>query len=569
MHLAEIEVGTMAMGLLGGLAIFLFGMEMMTDSLKTVAGDGMRTLLARLTTNRFKGVLAGGVTTAIIQSSSVTTVLTVGFVSAGLMSLQQSVGIIMGAEIGTTITAQIIAFKVTKYAMAIVTVGFILKFFFKSERVKQYGVMILGFGLVFFGMNLMKDAMGDLKEFPPFIEFLKSIDNPFLAVLAGAAFTGLVQSSSATTGVVIVLASGGLISLETGIALVLGANIGTCVTALLASIGKQREAVQTALIHVTFNMAGVILWFAFIPFLADFVRGFATDPARQIAHAHTTFNVANTLIFIWFAGGLATLVQRLLPIKETIIPGRLRPKFLDDNLAITPALALDRVELEIGRLGKRVRNLVERAPEAIMTGTTEQIRAVERMDDDVDVLHKAIVSHLSLISAKTLGKKERARMQGSLAVANYLENMADIVETNLVSVGLRRTRHDVKISPGTQELLDALVDKVVWAVRRSVRSVRKNDVANANEVIEAKMEVTRLADETNTHLMERLGAPGGHRGTAFRVESELVESLKRIYYLAKRIARTVAEGNWPLEAVPPKSKKKKKKQKQEQPPAAT
>ncbi|MDJ0523223.1 MAG: Na/Pi cotransporter family protein [Planctomycetota bacterium] len=565
MNCASIEFGTMAMGLFGGLAVFLFGMELMTDALKTVAGDGMRKLLARLTTNRFKAVLAGGFTTAVIQSSSVTTVLTVGFVSAGLISLQQSVGIIMGAEIGTTITAQIIAFKVTKYALAIVAVGFILKFFFKSEKVRQYGVMILGFGLVFFGMTLMKKAMGPLKEYDPFLNLMQGMDNPLFGILTGALFTGLVQSSSATTGVVIALGASGLVSLEGAIALVFGANIGTCVTALLASIGKQREAVQTALVHVTFNSLGVILWFAFIPMLADAVRDISSDPARQIANAHTAFNVANTCLFIGFTGVFARFVTWVLPIKPEVVPGRLRPKFLDENLLETPALALDRVEMELGRLGKRVRNLVRRAPSAIMTGTEEEIRAVERMDDDVDVLHKAIVDHLSRLSAGTLDEKHRNRLHGSLTVANYLENMADVVETNLVSAGLRRTRHDVQISEGTQEFLDALTDRVVWAVRRSVRSVRRNEPSAAQEVIAAKGEIMKLADDANDRLMERLGAPEAHRMDAFRVESELVEALKRIYYLARRIAEMVAEGDWSLELHLHKKKKKKKKKKKAKP----
>ncbi len=566
MHAATIEYGTMTMGLLGGLAVFLYGMELMTDALKIVAGDGMRNLLARLTTNRFKAVLAGGFTTAVIQSSSVTTVLAVGFVSAGLMSLQQSVGIIMGASIGTTFTAQIIAFKITKLALGIVAIGFLLKLFAKAERVRQYGLMLLGFGLLFLGMNLMKAAMGPLSSHEPFLDLMKGMDNPLLGILVGALFTGLVQSSSAATGVIIVLGSGGLLSLEGGIALVLGANIGTCITAMFAAIGKPRIALQTALIHVLFNVSGVVIWFLFIPQLASLVRSIGGDMSRQIANAHTIFNGANTLIFIGFTGAFATLVQRLVPLVPEVIPGRLRPKFLDDNLIETPAMALDRVEMELGRLGKRVRNLVRRAPSAIMTGTEEEIRAIERMDDDVDVLHKAIVSHLSKLASQSLPSKETARLNGSLTVANYLENMADVVETNLVAAGLRRTRHHVHISEGTQQALDALTDRVVWAVRRSVRSVRRNEPSAAHEVVEAKRVVTDLADEANKRLMERLGAPEEHRMDAFRVESELVESLKRIYYLAKRIARIVVEGEWPLEVHARKTKHKKSKTKKSKEP---
>jgi phosphate:Na+ symporter len=255
-----IDYGNMAMGLLGGLAIFLFGMDQMTSTLKILAGERMKGLLAKLTTNRLKGVLTGALVTSVIQSSSVTTVLVVGFVSAGLMSLQQSIGVIMGAEIGTTITAQIIAFKITKSALAIVAVGFLLKFIGKQERVQQYGTMILGFGLLFFGMNIMSDATQPLREFPPFIEAAQKLDSPLLGILLAAAFTAVIQSSSATTVLVIILAGQELITLQQAIPLIFGANIGTCVTALLASIGKPREAVRAAFVHVTFNVLGVLIW---------------------------------------------------------------------------------------------------------------------------------------------------------------------------------------------------------------------------------------------------------------------------------------------------------------------
>ena len=271
MPIAALDYFQMGMGLFGGLAIFLFGMEQMTATLKAVAGDGMKRILARLTTNRFKAVGAGAFVTAVIQSSSVTTVLVVGFVSAGLMSLQQSIGMIMGAEIGTTVTAQIIAFKVTGYALVAVAVGFAMQFFSKHERVCQYGLMIFGFGLIFFGMFLMGEAMKPLRTHQPFIELMGSMENPLLAILVSAAFTGLIQSSSATTAIIIMLAKSGFISLDAGIALAFGANIGTCVTALLASIGKPREAVQTAMVHLTFNVAGVLLWVGFIDQLAALV----------------------------------------------------------------------------------------------------------------------------------------------------------------------------------------------------------------------------------------------------------------------------------------------------------
>ncbi|MCU7810233.1 MAG: Na/Pi cotransporter family protein, partial [Candidatus Thiodiazotropha sp. (ex Notomyrtea botanica)] len=294
----------MAIQLFGGLALFLFGMEQMAGALKSVAGERMKLVLAKLTSNRFMGAITGAFVTAIIQSSSVTTVLVVGFISAGLMSMAQSVGVIMGANIGTTITAQIVAFKVTKYAMLMVAVGFSAWFFSKNEKIKHYGTMLMGLGLIFFGMSIMSDAMAPLRSYQPFLDLMVKMENPFIGILIAALFTALVQSSSATTGIVIVMASQGFITLPAGIALAFGANIGTCVTAMLAAIGKPREAIRAALVHVLFNVAGVLLWLAFIPNLAEVVMmispvssdlpegaRLAADTPRQIANAHTIFNL--------------------------------------------------------------------------------------------------------------------------------------------------------------------------------------------------------------------------------------------------------------------------------------
>jgi Na/Pi-cotransporter len=241
-----INWGVMGMQLFGGLALFLFGMEQMADALKAVAGNRMKTILAKLTSNRFMGAITGAFVTAVIQSSSVTTVLVVGFITAGLMSMAQSVGVIMGANIGTTITAQIVAFKVTKAALLMIGVGFSMLFTSKSERTKQYGAMLMGLGLVFFGMSVMSDAMKPLRTYQPFLDLMIQMENPLIGIIIAAVFTGLIQSSSATTGIVIVMASQGFITLPAGIALAFGANIGTCVTAMCRGCGFMVHVYPTA-----------------------------------------------------------------------------------------------------------------------------------------------------------------------------------------------------------------------------------------------------------------------------------------------------------------------------------
>ncbi|MGI9262554.1 MAG: Na/Pi cotransporter family protein [Woeseiaceae bacterium] len=545
-----LDLGAIVIGLLGGLSIFLYGMEVLTNTLKEAAGDRMKRLLARLTTNRFKGVFAGAFTTAIIQSSSVTTVLSVGFVAAGLMNLRQSIGVIMGAEIGTTITAQIIAFKVTEFALVAVTIGFTLYFFFRSETLKRYGLMVLGFGMVFFGMNLMGDATYPLRDYPPFIELLQNMREPLYAVAISAGFTALIQSSSATTGVIIVLAGQGLITLEQGIALVFGANIGTSITAMLASIGKPPEAVRTALIHVCFNLLGVLLWFGFIDEAARLIREIspsaqslggierlAAETPRQIANLHTLFNVGNTLIFIWFVGVFAWLVQRLVPDRDVPVPRAIQPKYLDNLLLETPSLALDRVRLEIGRLANQVLPMVGSGPDIVMSGTEQDLEKLERQDDGVDTLHDSIITYLGELSTKQLTPEQSELLHDYMSITGYFESIGDTLETNLVHAGQQRIRNAVSISDQTRELIGDLAEQVRWAVDSAARAVTEYDQRAAVEVLEAKADINERADAAERHLARRLTVQAPNRLATYRMETELIENLKRVYYFAKRIGK--------------------------------
>ena len=558
----SIDIVELLIGLLGGLAVFLFGLDQLTTMLKATAGARLKAVLARATTNRFSAVLAGGFTTGVIQSSSVTTVLVVGFVSAGLMSVQQSIGIIMGAEIGTTITAQIIAFKVTQYALVAVIIGFAMQFFSGSRRIKQYGVIVLGLGLVFFGMNMMGDATRPLRSYQPFIDMLAQMDNRALTILLSAGFTALVQSSSATTGVIIVLGSQGLISLEQGIALVLGANIGTCVTALLASIGKAREGLQAALVHVTFNVSGVLLWFSFIDELAALSRWLSpTAPAlagmdrlaaevpRQIANAHTLFNVGNTLIFIWFTGVFAWWVTRLVPLQPPTGPGTIKPKYLDQSLIETPSLALDAARREIVRMAKYVRAVVREAAPAVLRGTEDDLERVHLLDKDIDVLHTEIVNYLGRVSREELSDAETAYLHNYLNIATMFESIGDVVETDLIKAGEERLKRGITISEDTQELLILMSKKVLWAIGKARKAVRHDDSELALEVVRAKEDVHDIAAQIDARLVSRLIAEDPHRTATYRMEAQLIENYKHIYYFAKRISKLVAEVGTPYSGV--------------------
>jgi len=549
---SELQLFPLLMGLFGGLALFLYGMDQLSESLKSVAGGRMKGLLSRLTTNRFTAAFSGALVTAVIQSSSVTTVLVVGFISAGLMTMVQSVGIIMGANIGTTITAQIVAFKVTEYALLLVAVGFAVRFFSRRERVRHQGMILLGLGLIFFGMGVMGDAMDPLRSSPLFLDLMKGMEAPFLGILIGALFTALIQSSSATTGVVIVLAAQGFITLPAGIALAFGANVGTCVTALLASVGKPREARQAAAVHVLFNVLGVMIWLAFIDPLADLV--FALSPSaehltgldrlaaetpRQIANAHTIFNVANTVLFLPLAGVFARTVERLIPERPLPDHAVVQPRYLDMELIRTPSLAVDRARLEVLHMGDRVRVMLTQILPAVFNGENEDLLEVKAMDEGVDLLHGRIVTYLGRLSQENLSETVSQELLSIIEAANDLEGIGDIIETNLVVQGLDRLEEGVTVSQVTQGVLTDFHKIILRGFELALQAVSQRSREAAEAVVEMKGEVNQMAESASLHEIRRLVADEPHRLETYTLEVDVLKNLKRVYYFSKRMARGV------------------------------
>jgi len=552
----------MSVGLLGGLALFLYGMEKMSNALKRAAGKKMKTLLAKLTTNRLAGVLTGTGITAIIQSSSVTTVLLVGFISAGLMSLTQAVGVIMGANIGTTVTAQIIAFKVTKAALAMVAIGFMVEFSAKREPTKHYGSMLFGLGLIFLGMNLMSEAMSPLRTYQPFIDAMAHMDNVLFAILLAAAFTALVQSSSATTGIVIVLAGQGFITLETGIALAMGANIGTCVTAMLAAIGKSREAIQTAAVHVSFNVLGVLIWLPLIGVLShvsvaispvhDNLMGMermAAELPRQIANANTLFNILNTVIMMPFAGVFVWFVRKIIPHHPKTSSEKkaksIQPKYLNKAFLETPDIALDQAQLEIGRVGRRVCNMLNKLPPLALNPKNDQekeaikddLNQIEVIEDEIDKLHAEILTYLGRLRKHPLSDKLSKRQIKLISITDQLESVADTVVDVMLPLAYKALNADVVISETMKKTLDEVQEKVDQSMLDCVNAIRRGDDTLAQQVLHAKRELNSLLDAVLAHQAARLVDQDPERLRIFRYEMEWVGSLKRIYTLTKRIAK--------------------------------
>ena len=551
----EISWFFLVVGLLGGLSLFLFGMDKMSDALKNVAGEKMKDILGILSNNRIMGLITGAIVTAVIQSSSVTTVMLVGFVSAGLMSLSQTIGVILGADIGTTITAQIVAFKVTKYALLLLAIGFGMLFISKREKIQQYGYMVMGLGMIFFGMGVMKDAMEPLRTYQPFIDLMANMSNPILGILVAAIFTALVQSSSASMGVVIVLAMQGLITLEAGISLALGANIGTCVTAGLASLGKPREAARVAVCHVLFKIIGVLIMLPLIGPFAKFVVFISPSPAegltgmqaaasvlpRQVANAHTLFNIGIGILFLPLVTLFARFVFWLVPDKPLAEVDEIQPKYLSEMLLHTPSLALDAARHEIKRMGKRVDLMNSAVMPAVLTGNREALQAVREMDEEVDILYKHLVNYLAEVSKLQLNEYQTQKMMKLMAAVNDLEQIGDVIEVSLVDLGEKRIKKGFKISEATQKVINTVHVVVSDALKAAVRAVVEEDTDFATRVISMKTDMNRLVEQAGTHQAKRLVSEDSGKFEAYSVEMDIIEKLKRIYYHAKRMAKTVVD----------------------------
>ncbi|MCP3997935.1 MAG: Na/Pi cotransporter family protein [bacterium] len=533
----SVDVLLLVVGLVGGLAIFLLGMDRMTDSLKLVAGARLRGILLRMTSGRLAGLATGAGITALVQSSSVTTVLLVGFVTSGLIAFEQTLAVILGANIGSTVTAQLIAFKVTTYALLAVAAGFAMSTLSKKGARQTQGTALMGLGLVFFGMSLMSDAMEPLRSADAFIDAMARLENPVLGIAVGAAFTAVIQSSAATTGIVIVLAQQGLISLDTGIALILGANIGTSATALLAALGKTREALRVSVAHTLFNIGGVLLWLPLVGVLARIVESMGGGTGREIANAHTIFNTVNAFLVIGFVPLFARFVERLVKDRSEEEELVIKAKYLDEGLLRTPTLALDRARLELLRMASRVRDLLDQALPAVLTGDRWMLLDLEGLDEEVDALHGHVIGYLGKISQTRLSEESTKELLGLMEATNDLEAIGDLIETNLVALGLGRIEDSLSVSPETTEVLTELHAAVAQALDLSMMALTQKNTDAARRAGKMKKQINSMERAAAVHQASRLVADAPDRIPLYQFEMAVITVLKRIYYFSKRIAR--------------------------------
>ncbi|MBP94442.1 NAD+ kinase [Candidatus Poribacteria bacterium] len=542
---------SMIIGLLGGLALFLFGMEQMSSAIKAVAGDQMKNLLAKLTTNRLAGAATGAGVTAVIQSSSVTTVLVVGFITAEVMTLSQAVGVIFGSNVGTTITAQIVAFKVTKYALLMIAIGFAALFISKDEKIQHYGEILMGLGLVFFGMSVMSGAMKPLRSYEPFLNLMKNMGgNPILGILISAIFTALVQSSSATTGIVIVMASENLISLPAGIALIFGSNVGTCVTALLASLGKPIEAIRAGLAHILFNMIGVLLWLGLIPFLAKGVERIATDIPRQIANAHTIFNLVNTIIFLPFSELMVRLIIWLIPDKSNSLTESeedvLFSGYPDSDLIAMPSIALEQVRYEMKKMAETVKDMLNIIGPSIVNADADTINSLDSNLGAIRQYHlkieryKSQIDQLLLQILRTnLTSEQSELVVRQLNILDRLEHISQIIDSNLVTLAEEKSKMGVSFSEQGQTELNDYHQHIVEFYNFTIKAFSAQDQVAAQAVIDEKPNLVNLENVyRNTHY-DRLRRNITESENTSQLHLDLIDYLHRINSQSAAIATQI------------------------------
>jgi phosphate:Na+ symporter len=538
------------MGLFGGLALFLAGLDQLTDGLKMAAGDALKNILQKLTTNRVMGVITGTLVTGILNSSSVTTVLVIGFVTVEIMTLQQSVAVIMGANIGSTVTAQLLAFNITKYALLPVAIGFFMTFVAQQDKIRYYGMMLMGIGLVFFGMGVMSEAMAPLRTYAPFIDFLEQMKTPILGILAGAAFTGIVQSSAATVGISIALASEGLLSLPAGLALALGANIGTCVTALLAALGKPVEAVRTAVVHVLFNVLGVLIWLPFIAYLADIsiaispvaqglqgMEKMAYEVPRQIANGNTFFNIANVFLFILFTPLFAKAAIRLVPEKVKKKEGMISPKYLNESALEVPSTAFDNVRFESVRSLELIEEIVTVLRAASQGGYAPPKDKLHRLYQNVRILENANLIYLGKIRQLPLTQRDSLTHQNLMSTNTMIEGIAYTLHTEIRDIVAKAVKIEYEPSKTTQTYIRLVVDKTMHALSLTKKGLKEHDYAAFEEILEMKKSYKNLLDKFMQRKSERLVGAGESYLEIVKIETTLVNTFYTIYHMNRLLAK--------------------------------
>lgn len=537
-------------GFTGGISLFLYGMNTMSGGLKKISGERIRDFMTMMTSNRLYGLFAGALVTMIVQSSSAIMVMLVGLVQSRLMSYVQAMGVILGAEIGTTATAQLIAFRLHEYALLIFAAGFLLKILGRTPNWKHAGEAMAGFGLLFFGMQLMSDALLPLRNHPPFIGILRQLENPLLSVVAGLCFTALIQSSSAFVGIVIVLAQQGNLSLEASLPLMLGSNIGTCVTAAIACVGTQRAARRVSLAQILFNTFSVAVFLFWIPEAIQVVRAFSpgAELPRQIANAHTLYNLCMSFSFLPFTHLFARLVLWLLPDKAE--ESRLIPavRHLQESAVNTPSMALGFARAEMARMNKILGRMLD-GTIAAFTGTApspestfpslSMLEAVRIREEKIDYLEARVTAYLFKIMEQPLSDRESKETYALMNIVKVQEAIGDIIEVRLLD--LLEDKQALKVDltgQGKREITDLFVH-TRQELNLLIEALREMNPQKAAVLLEQEQRFCLLEHDVELRHLQRVEKKVVESRLSHTIHMELMDGLRQIHEYNISIARTI------------------------------
>ena len=524
----------------GGLGLFLFGMELMSDSIEKVAGARLRRILEIFTTNRFMGMIVGIIFTGIIQSSSACTVMVVSFVNSGLMNLYQAAGVILGANIGTTITSQLVSFNLSKIAPLILLVGVVVMMFTKKEKVRKVAEVVVGFGILFVGLSTMSQAMANMKNEPQVVNLLMSLKNPFLATLMGFALTAIIQSSSVTVSIVLLLANQDLLPLPITLYIILGCNIGACATAMLASMTGKKDAKRAALIHLLFNIIGtVIIYIALFVAgdqIVELIKSISADNGRFVANAHTMIKIAQVIMLFPFTGWLVKMTYLIVPGEDQKVGYResYQLKYIGDKVVFNPATAVVEVVKELERMASLAEENLNRAMNALITLDEEDIEEVNEVEKNINFLNHAITDYLVKINQTTLPIEDLNSLGALFHVVNDIERIGDHAE-NVADAARQRKEEGVSISKEAQKELGDMLEMVNKIIRYAVEMFAKSDETHMQEIITLEDQVDEKERELQKKHVERL-TKGECSPEAGMIFSDIVSGLERVADHATNIA---------------------------------
>ena len=531
------------LSLAGGLGLFLFGMDLMSDSIEKVAGARLRRILEFFTTNRFTGMLVGIVFTGIIQSSSACTAMVVSFVNSGLMNLYQAAGVIFGANIGTTITSQLVSFNLSAIAPVFLLCGVLVMMFSKKEKIKKFAEVIVGFGILFTGLNTMSSGMAEMKNVPEVVNLMKSLTSPLLATLVGTVLTAVIQSSSVTVSIVLLLANQGFLDLGICLYIILGCNIGACATALIASLPGKKDAKRAALIHFWFNVIGTLLIYVILfvgkePIIR-LIQSVSADNGRFVANAHTIIKIFQVIVLFPFSGAIVKLASITVPGEDKKVGYResYQLKYIGEKVVFNPATAVVEVIKELDRMASLASENLNRAMNALITLDEEDIEEVYQVEKNINFLNHAITNYLVKINQTTLPIEDLKSLGALFHVVNDIERIGDHAE-NIADAAAQRRDGNIQISKEAQKELGEMLDMVNTIIQYAIEMFAKSDDRHMNDVALLEDKVDNKERELQQRHVERL-ARGECTPEAGMIFSDIVSGLERVADHATNIGSCV------------------------------